>query len=176
MQENLVVGITFLPHHCCTYLTQAHSVSPTGTDDGEPYGNGGCPIFGSKSLGIVLVNHEGTAVEMGIAERAAYFKLLADSKRLLSTNNFQTAYSSALSPLHRYKVDDIAKVVLSLLGYQSRQFLLGIFHPPAIEVGRFLVIVIKHLLENSLVGGVAERCGRCAYPAVEEPRFFTLNS
>ena len=72
MKENPVVGISPLTHHGGTYLTETHSVSPSGTDDGEPYGNGGSPVFGSKSLGIVFVNHKGTAVEMGVAERAAY--------------------------------------------------------------------------------------------------------
>ena len=72
MQENPVVRIALLTHHGGTYLTEAYSVSPSGTDNGEPYGNGSCPVFGSKAFGIMLVNHKGTAVEMGVAERAAY--------------------------------------------------------------------------------------------------------
>ena len=35
MEQNLVVCISFFSHDCCTNLTQAHTMSPTGTDEGE---------------------------------------------------------------------------------------------------------------------------------------------
>ena len=65
MQENPVVRIALLTHHGGTYLTEAYSVSPSGTDNGEPYGNGSCPVFGSKAFGIMLADGYVEAVIVG---------------------------------------------------------------------------------------------------------------
>ena len=43
---------------------------------------------------------------------------------------------------------------------------MGIGHFPTVEVGGFLVVVVEHLREDLLVGGVAEGVRGGAYPAV----------
>ena len=105
---------------------------------------------------------------MRVGECTAYLEFLTDGERLLGAHDFQSAYSSALSAFQWYEVDDVAKVILDFLGYQSRQFLLGIFHSPAIEIRCFLVVVVEHLREHLFVGGVAIGLWRCTDPIVKE--------
>ena len=50
--------------------------------------------------------------------------------------------------------------------YQPGEFFLAVFHFPAVEVRSLLVVVVEHLREDSLVGGVAESFGGGADPAV----------
>ena len=113
MEQYLVVWITLRAHHCGTYLAQTDAMSPTSTDNGE---SGGHRI---ALVGKMPVNDKGTAIEMGVAKRAAYLQLLADGEGLLGTDNLESAYPAALTALHGLEVDDVAKVILGLLGYES---------------------------------------------------------
>ena len=73
MQQYLVVAVTLGTHHCGTYLAKTDTVSPTGSGDTECLRH----AFGN----VFLIHHERTAVQMRVAESAAYLKFLAYRER-----------------------------------------------------------------------------------------------
>ena len=101
---------------------------------------------------------------MGLAQYAPYLEFLAYGERALRSDNPQLGNPSAPSSLQWYQVDDVAKVCFQFLGNEVPDFLVGVLYGPAVEVGRFLVVVVEHLREHLPVGGVAEGVGRSPYP------------
>ena len=137
-------------HDGGAYLTKAHAVTPAGTRQDE--------------TAVLLVNHEGRAVQMALAERAANLQFLADGERLLGAHNLQLPDAAALATLQGDEVSNGAQVVLQLLVDECRQLLGGVFHPPAVELGGLLVVVVEHLREDFLVLRVTESLGGGANP------------
>lgn len=83
MKQDLLIGIALLPHDGSTDLAQAHAMAPPFSVEAEARGR--------------LLHVEGRAVQMGIAECAADFQLLADGEGLLRSDYFQLPDAAALA-------------------------------------------------------------------------------
>ena len=149
MQENLIVLIAFLAHDGGTNLTETDTMSPPCSTDVE--------LAGNTVFHIELVDDEGGAVQMALAQRTADFEFLADGERALRTDNLQFPYSAAASTLKRNEVENIAEVHAELFLYNRRELSLRVIDSPTIEVVRLLVVIIQHLRQNLLIMRVAER-------------------
>ena len=157
MQQDLVVVIALGAHYCGTNLAESYAVSPACTRESE--------CLRHAVLYVLLVNHECAAVEMRIAQRAAYLQFLSDGECALRAHNLQSADASAAATLHWNEVENVAELHLQTLCDEALQLLLRVCDVPAIEVGRLLVVVVEHFREYLLVVGVAERLRRRANPA-----------
>ena len=159
MEQNLIVLVAFLAHYGGAYLAEAYAVAPSRAGYHEPARHAAAHVFG--------VYHEGAAVQVAVAEGAAYLQFLAYGEGALRAHYGEAADAPAASALHGSELYYVAEVDVEVLFEQPCQFLLRVFHVPAVEVGCFLVVVVEHLRQNLRVGGVAERLWRGAYPSVE---------
>ena len=72
VQQDLVVVIALGAHYCGTNLAESHAVSPACTRESE--------CLRHAVLYVLLVYDECAAVEMRIAQRAAYLQFLSDGE------------------------------------------------------------------------------------------------
>ena len=86
MEEDLLVVIALLTHDGSAYLAETDAMPPAFALETETSGG--------------LLDIEGGAIEMSLAQGSANLKFLTDSKGLLCADNLQLPYSSALSTLH----------------------------------------------------------------------------
>ena len=113
----------------------------------------GCWVL---AISIYLFDVKGRAVQMALAEGAADFQLFTDDERLLGAYYLQAPDASALATIQGDEINDGAEVILQFLTDEIGNLVHCIFHCPAIEVIRFLIIVVEHLLQHSLVVSIAE--------------------
>ena len=136
-------------------------MSPSRTGDDETLGY-------AVDIHIQPVHHKGAAVEMGLAERAAYLQFLSDDECLAGTLDAEFADASASATLQRFERHNLTEILLLLCADELGQFLLAVFHLPAVEIGGLLIIVVEHLREHLPVLGVAEGIGRLPDPTLKE--------
>ena len=158
MLQYLVVLVALLSHHGGTYLAEAYAVPPSGSGQDEAGGD----AFGRQ---VFAIDDKRRTVEVRGRKRAPYHQFLADDARLLRAHNLQLPDASAGAAGYGDEVDDLPVVHSRAALDEGRKLLLRVFYPPAVEVSRFLVVVVEHLLQDALVGGVAEGIGRGANPA-----------
>ena len=94
---------------------------------------------------------------MGIRQGTAYLQLFAYGERAFCPDYLQARDTSALATLHGLHCHYAAKIEVKLVVKQFPYFLLRYLYCPAVEVVCLLVIIVKHLTENLLVGSVAVR-------------------
>ena len=85
MEQYLIILIALLTHHGCTNLTEAYAMPPALAVQAEAL--------------YRLLDIEGRAVEMALAEGTTDFEFLTDGEGLLRTHNLQLPDASALAAL-----------------------------------------------------------------------------
>ena len=142
MGENLFIGISFRSHHGCAYLAKAHSVAPAGSIEDDP----------------VIFNHrlKSRAFKVAFRKYPPDFQFFSHYERTLRTYNPEFIYPSGFSPLQSFDILYISKPYPALLLDQGRQFFVGIYGRPAVEVDGLLVLGVQDLGQYLLGAGVAE--------------------
>ena len=82
---------------------------------------------------------------MTVTQRAADFEFLTDGEGFLRTDNLELTDSSTRSPFYGFHIKDRTQVHLQSVSNELLQFLLSKGYLPAIEVYRFLVVIVQHL-------------------------------
>ena len=101
---------------------------------------------------------------MGWCQRAAYLEFLANNHGAVGADNAKTFDATATASLHRDEVDDAAKIFFAFPADDFGEFVGRIGDVPAIEIGRFAVVVVEDLLEHLGAGFVTEGVGAAHYP------------
>ena len=152
MLQYVFIADAFVGHHGRADLAQAYAVPPPCPVEREGGGDGICGCaFGKRAT-----HDEGGTIQAFLAEGAADFQLFAERQTALAAHDAQQGDAAACAALQRLKVYDFAKIEVEPLAQTCRQFGLRQHGLPTVEVGRRgEVVVVEHLGEQSLLGGVA---------------------
>ena len=107
-------------------------------------------------LGVDGVHDKGRAVQVRLGQPAAYLEFLADGDGPQRAPDEQFDDASRCPSAQRPEFQHRTEVDSGAAAEQVAQFLLGVFDPPAIEIGGLLVVGIQDGGEQGRVGGVAE--------------------
>ena len=140
-------------------MAEPHAVAPARTRQHEGRGYG---IRFARGFGV---HHEGRAVEVRLREQVADFQFLAHHERTLRAHHAEARKASAGAALHGFEAQDVAQVLPRTFTHQVSHLCLRELHLPPVKFrGRLVVVVVEHLAEDVLVGGVAEGVGTALDP------------
>lgn len=136
-------------HYGGANLAETYAVTPAAAVEGEGGGNAGCGGGG-------CLNGEGGTVEVALGEGGANGEFLADNEAAVGTADEETADAAAAATAEGTQLADLPEVAVELAAEQVLESGLGVDSGPTVEIGGLEVVVVEHLRENGLVGGVAE--------------------
>jgi len=157
--QYLFIVVSLLRHDGCTNLTKAYAVPPTGAGEGELLRN----AFIVFALGI---HHKRRAVEVRFRQGAPYLELFAYRHHSVGADDLQADDAPRRSTLEWFEADDLAEIDAGTFANQIRKFFLRINDFPTKEIGRFLIVIVQHLLQNMGIVRVAKCRRRTANPFV----------
>ena len=149
VEQYVFIVVTHVAHHRRANLAQSDAMSPSRTMEDEPF-----RYFAVGAIDVFC--HECRTEKVGGGQCTSDFQFFADGECQLLAHYLQFDDSARLASFDGTQCDDSAEVHAHFGAYQLRQFSLGVFNFPSVEVGGFLVVVVEYLREDAFVGGVAE--------------------
>ena len=136
MEEDLLVVIALLTHDGSAYLAETDTMPPAFALETETSGG--------------LLDIEGGAIEMSLAQGSANLEFLADGEGLLGSHNLELPDATTLASLQGDEVGNGTEIGIELGVDERGKFVGGVIDRPAIEVVGFLVVVVQHLRQHLL--------------------------